>query len=264
LATGLNGALAPPLPEEASLTATRSGIDLVLHAARAPDRQERQRLPELATALDLARISWLQPGGAPEPLAVRRQPVVELGGVTVALPPAAFVQATAFGAEQLAAAVTSWGVGCRRAVDLFAGIGTLTFPLGRQGCTVRAYEADHAAVAALREAAGRTGWGRITAEPRDLDRRPLSPAELARSDLVILDPPRAGAAAQAAKLAGSAVPRIVYASCHPESFARDARVLVGGGYELMEVRPIDQFLYAAEVELAALFRRAPATRQKRA
>jgi 23S rRNA (uracil1939-C5)-methyltransferase len=60
------------------------------------------------------------------------------------------------------------------------------------------------------------------------------------------------------------VPRIVYASCHPESFARDARVLVGGGYELTEVRPIDQFLYAAEVELAALFRRAPATRQKRA
>lgn len=262
LATGLNEALAIPLPEEASLTATRSGIDLVLHALRAPDGQERQRLPELATALDLARVSWLQPGGPPEPLAVRRQPVVELGGVTVALPPAAFVQATAFGAEQLAAAVTSWGVGCRRAVDLFAGIGTLTFPLSRQGCIVRAYEADQAAVAALRQATGRTGWGRITAEPRDLDRRPLVPAELARSDLVVLDPPRAGAAAQAAELAGSTVPRVVYASCHPESFARDARLLVGGGYELVEVRPIDQFLYAAEVELAALFQHPLPVRQK--
>jgi 23S rRNA (uracil1939-C5)-methyltransferase len=69
----------------------------------------------------------------------------------------------------------------------------------------------------------------------------------------VLDPPRAGAAAQTVELAKSSLSRIVYASCDPGSFARDARVLQDAGYRLEKLKPIDQFLWSGHVELIALF-----------
>jgi 23S rRNA (uracil1939-C5)-methyltransferase len=254
LAEGLAAALAAPLPEEASLTLTATGIDLLLHARRPPSPDERQRLAALAAALDLARIGWAEGERAtPEPIAVCRPPVVRLAGIPVEPPPGAFLQATAFGEATLGAAVAAWGEGAARAVDLFAGIGTLTFALAGTARRVHAYEGDAASAAALRRAAGAARLGHVAVEVRDLARRPLAPAELKGCDLVVLDPPRAGAAEQAGALAAASVPRVIHASCHPESFARDARTLVDGGFELVEVQPVDQFLYAAEVELVALF-----------
>ena len=82
-------------------------------------------------------------------------------------------------------------------------------------------------------------------------------AELDAFDAVVLDPPRAGAAAQAVELGLSKVPRIVYGSCDPGSFARDARTLLDGGYRLERLLPVDQFLWSPHVELIALFARAP-------
>ena len=186
-------------------------------------------------------------------------PVVQLSGTAVELPPGAFLQATAFGEAELAAAVVDWGEGARSAADLYAGLGTLTFALAGRVRRVLACESDPPAVAALRRAAaGRN----ITVVERDLVRRPLQPAELDH-DLVVLDPPRAGAAAQCAALADPRFPRVIYASCHPESFARDARMLVDGGFALGEVRPIDQFLFSAEIELVALFTRTLAPGRRR-
>lgn len=251
LASGLEAALAPPWPGELSLAATDTGVDAVLWADREPTFAERERLAALADALDLARLSW----GADEPLVVRRTPVLTLSGVAIEPPPGAFLQATAFGEATLAAAVAAWSEGCRRAVDLFAGVGTLSFAVHPDVRGLRALEADAAALAALRRAAARARRSGITAEARDLDRRPLAGAELKGCDLAILDPPRRGAAAQVAALAAAGVPRVIYASCGPESFARDARCLSDGGLELAEVRPVDQFLFSAEIELVALFRR---------
>jgi 23S rRNA (uracil1939-C5)-methyltransferase len=261
LAAALGGVLAAPHPAETSLTLTATGVDLLLHAARPPTAVERLRLAAVADALDLARLSWTAGSTTPEPLSIRRQPVVAFGPATVDLPPGAFLQATAFGEGLLAAAVAEWSAGCRHAVDLFAGVGTLTFALDPGIRSAHACEADPAAATALRRAAGRAGLGRVTVETRDLDRRPLTVPEFARRDLVVLDPPRAGALAQARLLARAPVERVVYASCHPESFARDARLLVDGGYRLAELRPIDQFRYAAEVELIALFQRPSAGRR---
>jgi 23S rRNA (uracil1939-C5)-methyltransferase len=99
--------------------------------------------------------------------------------------------------------------------------------------------------------------GRVTVERRDLFRNPLTEAELKGFDVVLLDPPRAGAAAQTAELARSKVARVVYASCDSGTFARDARTLQDGGYRLERLLPIDQFLWSAHVELIALFARAP-------
>lgn len=262
LAKGLGEALAAPLPEEASLMLTESGIDLLLHAARPPQPTERERLPRLAEALDLARLSWAAGEGEAEPLALRRQPVARFGEVAVALPPGAFLQATAFGEAALQAAVAEWAAGAAHVVDLFAGVGTLTLPLAPGLKSLKAVEGDMAATQALRRAAGAARLGRVTVEARDLARRPLLPQELKGVDLVVLDPPRTGALEQAKALAASMVSKVAYVSCHPESFARDARILADAGFALQEVRPVDQFLFAAEIELAALLVRPAGKAQK--
>ena len=101
----------------------------------------------------------------------------------------------------------------------------------------------------------------MSVERRDLSRRPLTPAELQGCDLAVLDPPRGGAMEQVRQLAAAPIAKVVYVSCSAESFARDARLLVDGGLSLSEVRPVDQFLYSAEVELAARFVREPGAKR---
>ena len=258
LAEALGPWLAGPWPAEASLTLTDGGPDLLLHAARPPRPEERAAAGSFAAGLGLARLAWQTGDAPPEALVTLRPPVVRLSGMPVELPPGAFLQASAFGESELAGAVGTWSAGARSAADLYAGVGTLTFALAATVRRVTACESEPAAAAALRRAAaGRN----VTVLVRDLARRPLQPAELDQ-ELVVLDPPRQGAAAQCAALARSAVPRVVYASCHPESFARDAKLLTAAGFALAELRPIDQFLYSAEVELAALLvRDRPRTRR---
>ncbi len=259
LGEALAGWLAGPWPAEASLALAENGPDLLLHAARPPLPAERAGAAALAAGLGLARVAWQSGDGLAEAVVTLRQPVVRLSGVPVELPPGAFQQATAFGAEELAAAVAHWGGDARNVADLYAGIGTLTFALAGRARRLVAVESDPAAAMALRRAAaGRN----LTVLERDLARRPLQPGDLTH-DLVVLDPPRQGAMAQCAALARAAVPRLIYASCHPESFARDARVLIEAGFALAELRPIDQFRYSAEIELAALFTRPPARPRRR-
>jgi len=95
----------------------------------------------------------------------------------------------------------------------------------------------------------------VTAATRDLFRWPLVADELKKVDFVVLDPPRQGAEAQARELAKSKVKKIAYVSCDAVSFARDARILVAGGFTLREVTPVDQFLYSPHVELVGVFKR---------
>lgn len=255
LGDALTPLLEAPPPVEVSLTAADNGVDLVLHATREPSLPEREGLAALAERLDLARVAWATGEDAPpEPVAERRLPTVRHAGVDVGVPAGVFLQATAFGEAELAAAVAEWGGDVASAADLYAGLGALGLHLAVAGARLHAVEVAVAPAEALRRAANAHRLP-VTVEVRDLARRPLMAAELARLDLVLLDPPRAGAAPQAAELAASRVPRIVYASCDPGTFARDARTLVEGGYRLTAVRPIDQFLFSAEVELVAHFAR---------
>ena len=171
------------------------------------------------------------------------------------LPPASFLQATPEGEAALAAAVDeAVGAKTARAADLFCGVGAFALRLAER-MEVRAWDSDRAMVAAL-TAAWRGAGGRlrrVDAEARDLFRRPLLGPELKGLDAVVIDPPRAGAKAQSEALAASAIPRIAAVSCNPETFARDARILVDGGYSLDWVLPVDQFRWSAHTELAAAF-----------
>lgn len=255
----LRATLGAVLPDggaaDAIVNETDSGLDLLIRPHRRLDLslEGRERLVALAGGADVARLGWGDRSSA-EPVVVRRTPLLLFGEARVEPPPGAFLQATRRAEQAMRAAVGAWTGDAPRLVDLFAGVGALS--LGRVGKLVL-FENDRQAIAAVEAAGRRLGGGRVTVERRDLFRNPLTAAELDAFDAVLLDPPRAGASAQAAELARSKATRVVYASCDPATFARDARTLQEGGYRMEKLLPIDQFLWSAHVELIALFVRAP-------
>ncbi len=257
--------LAESEPADIAVALLDDGIDLLIAAGRAPDLAARERLAAFAEAADLARVSWRSDRGPAEPIAHRRTGVVRFGGVPVTVPPGGFLQASREGEAALTRHVLAAVGSAGRVADLFAGTGTFTFPLSGGPCgqggapgaiTVTAIDQNAEAVAAIHRAARQSGLvQRLAIAVRDLMHDPLTPNELAKFDAVVLDPPRQGARAQAAALALSRVPAVVMVSCDPGSFARDARLLVDGGYRPEPVTPIDQFLWSAQIELAGVFRR---------
>jgi len=240
----------------ATLTQVDGGVDLLLDVPRAPDLAGFEALAAFAHAHDLARFSWrADETGIPTPVVQRRPARVVFAGIAVDVPPDSFLQASAEADSVLTELVLGGVRSFERIADLYSGLGTFTFALAARG-SVHAVDGSRSAVAALVAAAARAGLAaRVTAEVRDLTARPLATDELQSFDAVVFDPPRAGAKSQARSLADSRVPRIVAVSCDPATFARDARALVDGGYRLMRVAPVDQFVWSPHVELVAWFER---------
>lgn len=227
-------------------TRTLGGLDIAVTGAAAPDGARAATLAAIAAAGGVARLSW---GG--EIIAQTVPPEVAIGRARVPLPPGAFLQPSAEGAALLADLVRAAVGPARRVADLFAGIGTLALPLA-EGAEVHAAEGAPEMVAALLSGARRApGLRAVSAEARDLFRRPLLAPELARFDAVAIDPPRAGAEAQTAEIARARVPLVAMVSCNPASFARDARILAEAGYRFDPVQPVDQFRWSAHIELVA-------------
>ncbi|MBI3434698.1 MAG: class I SAM-dependent RNA methyltransferase [Proteobacteria bacterium] len=237
-------------PLDIHATATDDGIDVDIRGSGALRPGQIAALAALAEARGLARLT--RHG---ELVAQRVAPTITCGPARVRLPPGAFLQATAAGEAALASAVAQAVGDARKVADLFCGIGPLALRLARNA-QVTAVDADADAVEALRQAAATTsGLKPIAAMRRDLFRRPLLAGELDGLDAVLFDPPRQGAEAQVRAIAVSSVPLVVAISCNPATFARDAAILVAGGYRAQTVTPIDQFRYCAHVEIVAAFRR---------
>ncbi|MBB5518119.1 class I SAM-dependent RNA methyltransferase [Amphiplicatus metriothermophilus] len=235
-----------------AVTLMENGLDTDLRPARGASEPEGIGLLALREAMEAAGVVRIAMNG--EALLTRAPPLVRFAGVPVSPPPGGFLQASAEGEAALVRLVLAGATGARRALDLFCGVGAFAFPLS-QIATVHAVDADRAAVAALKAAAAHAPCRPVTSEARDLFERPLMGEELEGYDLAVFDPPRAGAKAQAEALAAARVPRVIAVSCNPSTFARDAAILVAGGYRLKAVTPVDQFVYAAHVELVGVFER---------
>ncbi|MGQ3100667.1 MAG: class I SAM-dependent RNA methyltransferase [Sphingopyxis solisilvae] len=242
----------PRRPVKVKLQMLDQGVEVILEGVKAEGLDAAMALQDFASAHKLARFAVDQGYGL-ETLWQPEPPTVCFGDVTVELPAFSFLQPTTMGQAALVDAVTR-AIGDAGAVaDLFAGVGTFALSI-QKGRKVYAAEGARDAIAALTAAANRTG-ALVATEHRDLFRRPLIAAELNRFGAVILDPPRAGAEEQAVQLAASEVPVIAYVSCNPASFARDAKLLVAGGYTLDWVQPVGQFRWSTHVELAGRFSR---------
>ncbi len=248
-------ALLPPWLSERkaigiTLTESDSGIDMLLANVSADSLASIERLTEFAAAEGLARLSVEGPGGV-ETIVERTAPALRMGGASVTIPPAAFLQASREGEAALVAAVRDIVGPAAPVADLFCGLGTFALPLSR-AATVIAADAAGPAIAAL-AAAARASGRPIKAVHRDLFRKPFSAAECKPFGAIVFDPPRAGATAQAAEIAQSAVPTVAAVSCNPSTFARDAEKLVSGGYILGRIWPVAQFRWSTHVELVAEF-----------
>lgn len=247
----LLGLIAPQRrPVKVKLQMLDQGVELVLEGVKAEGLDAAMALQDFAGAHRLARFV-IDQGDGPETLWQPDPPTVRFGGIAVEVPVFAFLQPTVVGQAALIEAVTR-AIGDAPAVaDLFAGVGTFALSVQAER-KVYAAEGARDAIAALMGAANRAR-ALVATEHRDLFRRPLVPAELNRFGAVILDPPRAGAEEQVKELAASSVPAIAYVSCNPASFARDAKILVAGGYRLDWVQPVGQFRWSTHVELAGRF-----------
>ncbi len=253
--------LAPGAKADILATVTDVGLDLLVDGPPPPN-DARAAAGDFMAACGAARLSWRpNPAAAAETMIELSKPTITLTGRVAPMPPGGFLQATPDGEAAIVAAVRS-AVGApasrsgARLADLFSGFGTLSLPLAQDGWKVLAVERDATAIAALLKASHGPGPRLpIDAAARDLDDRPFAEDELTPFAAVVFDPPRAGAKAQATMLARSAVPVVAAVSCNPETFARDARILVDGGYRLGRITVIDQFLWSHHVELVADFRR---------
>lgn len=233
-----------------TVTETLNGADILITAERPLDPALHADLTAIARDHRLARLTWND-----DPVVTLAPPLQQIGRARVLPPPGAFLQATADGQETLTRLVRDALPDARRVADLFAGCGTFALPLAERA-DVHAVESDAAMLAALDRGWRDTpGLHRVTTETRDLFRRPLDAADLARFDAVVIDPPRAGAEAQTAALAIARVPVIAMVSCNPVTFARDAAILVSAGFRLGPVTLIDQFRWSAHVELVSRFTR---------
>lgn len=246
----------PPARGELTLPTllTDAGLDVDVKGLGKPagfDRAGLERAAAVAAELDLARLSF-----EGEALAARRTPSVRIGIARVVPPPGAFLQPTAEGEEILARLACEALAGAQRVADLFCGIGTFALRFAAFAPT-HAVEGDATMLAALKRAADGAGGAlkAVTTEQRDLLRAPLSALEMKRFDAVAFDPPRSGARLQAEQIAKSKAARVVAISCDPATFARDARVLTDGGFQLMRVTPVDQFRWSPHIEIVGAFAR---------
>ena len=236
------------------VTLTLTGLDIdvtgVERRSGGLSGNARMRAIRAAASADVARLSL-----AGETLMMERQPMIAFGTATVPLPAGGFLQAVPEAEAAMVQRAVEAVRGAKKIADLFCGAGAFTFPLAAVA-PVLAADASAPGIAALKAGMGSVrGLKPIIAEARDLFRRPLAPYDLRGCDAVVMDPPRAGALEQTRQLPGTKAAVVVGVSCNPVTFARDARILVDGGFRLERVTPVDQFLWSAHVELVGIFRR---------
>ena len=247
----------PRKPLDIQITATQTGFDVDVRGHGPMKDADRLSLIDLADRLDLSRLSVHG-----DVIVERRPPAILMGRTSVVPPPGSFLQATKLGEEVLAGLVTEACAKAKRVADLFAGAGPFSLRLAEKS-EVHAVEFDKGSMTALDKAVRATpGLRRVSTEARDLFRRPLLTPELNAFDAVVLDPPRAGAEAQVTQLATSKVPLVVSVSCDAATFARDAAILMSGGYRLERVIPVDQFKHSPHLEVVGILRRDVAKKRR--
>lgn len=240
---------------EIFITKTDGGLDVGFQFKKRINLSltQRENLIEFSKVNNLARLSLLHENDS-ETIVCFEAPTVSFDGVSVAVGAKSFLQVSSEVDDVLAELLlSSLPENFKRAADLFCGRGTLSLPLSNRG-KVDGFEMDKDALKALQDAAKKSGRPINTVE-RNLFSEPLLVNELNKYDVIVLDPPRVGAHAQAKELAKSQIPLVFMVSCNAASFARDAKILIDGGYELGPITPIDQFLWSPHIEMTALFRR---------
>ena len=245
-------ALKPRKRVRIAVLAADNGLDVAISGGGHLDAAQLTRLGAFGSDAGIARLTLDH-----TTIFANRTPEVSVGDATLLPPPGGFIQAVASAEVAMADAVLAHVGDDAPVADLFAGIGTFSLRLARRAAGHRRRRRRHPARRARRRPrAARRGLKPLTrACGATCSSTRWRRSELDAFGAVVFDPPAAGAKRQAEALAQSRVPKVVAVSCNPATLARDARILIDGGYRLTRVLPVDQFLWSAEIEVVACFAR---------
>ena len=238
-----------------------NGIDVVLEYDAPLELSHRMILFEQTQTMPgIIRLSHRRRvTEAAEPIIEKARPCVKLGGVDVYIPAGTFLQPSLAGEQALTELVRTYLDDTQgKIADLFCGVGTFSYVLAQNiKNKITAADSSRELLKGFRETVNANRIPNIDIINRNLFKYPFDAAELEGFSAVVLDPPRAGAAAQTALLA--AMPptkrpqKIIMVSCNPRTFVNDAQTLLSGSWSCREVTMVDQFTYSDHSELVAFF-----------
>ena len=228
------------------MTQAENGFDIVVENTKPIDPIAKAEIAALCPQHKIRRLQFDS-----EVIYRDDDVMIKIGEFDIAIPPRPFLQACRESEDMLRKIAHDAVAGHRHIADLFSGLGTFSFGLKSN---VTAFEGSQELTNFMTSNINRLQLHHIVAHCRDLFRDPLTAKELKEFDAVIIDPPRAGAKAQCEELAKSGVQTIAYVSCNPKSFARDAEILIAGGYKMGAVHLIDQFRFSDHLESVAIFK----------
>ena len=171
------------------------------------------------------------------------------------IPPAGFFQSTKLAENELIKNILNEIQNKNEYVlDLYSGSGTFTLPLLKNGYKVYAIDNNKSSIESLIKSSKEQNlFNNFKYNISNLTKEKIETHFFQNFDMVILDPPRAGAITQVTSLGKSKVKKIIYISCNIQTFLRDSKILLSYGYKIKYILPIDQFLYTSHLEIFSVF-----------
>lgn len=236
-----------------------NGVDVVFEFDKELNLNHRMAIFEMSQNYnDIIRILHRRKlGDTPETIVEKIKPIIKIADYNVYIPAGTFLQPSKAGENALVDLVLKYlGDSDGKIADLFCGVGTFSYPISRNiNNKITAVDSSVELLEGFRQSVNKNVIPNIEIVTKNLFKYPLDETELKGFEVVVFDPPRAGASAQAAKIAmmSDKPKKLIAISCNPHSFIKDANLLLDSGYKIEEITFVDQFIYSTHSELVALF-----------
>lgn len=241
----------------AALTLFDNGLDLVLNVKKELNFSQTKKLTDFAKEQNLNLSYRIKNEITPIFLARKNQ--MFYSDFKINLDSDVFIQATKLGLESIIKIIRNFlseNKNIKNVADIYSGFGAYTFAIVDLVKNVSAFEGSEAmADLTNKNIAANNFSSKITSEARDLFTNPVRSKELRTFDLAIINPPRNGASPQIVEISKSTIKNVIYVSCNPESFKRDATILIDLGFKITNLTALDQFYSTKHLELISIFQR---------
>lgn len=246
------------LVKQVTITEYDNSLDLIFDVKRELNFAQITKLTELAKALQV-NVSYRLDNKIVQVIILKNNQIsypnfkIELDGEI-------FIQATKIGANKIQDIIIEFIKNKFdkkiNIVDIYSGFGSYSFAVADYAKEITAYEGSEKMVELIKKNALKNSLNsKINSIARDLISYPVNFIEFKNIDLAIINPPRNGAGPQTDQIAKSALKNLIYVSCNPESFVRDARILLKNNFKIAKITAIDQFYSTPHLELVATFER---------
>jgi 23S rRNA (uracil1939-C5)-methyltransferase len=245
------------------ITKFDNGIAIILQTSTTPNLEVSDKLTDFAKQNNIISLAYKIKND--RSLIYQTQiPQLFFGEIKINLEADIFLQATKNGQDIIINEINTLVASLQNnnpekilnIIDFYCGIGTYSFAVlsQNQKVQIKAFEGEEQMINLLNKNATKNQLNqKLQGFERDLVQAPIAPKDLTNQHLAIINPPRNGAKSQIQQLAKSKIKNIIYISCHPATFAVDAKILLQNGYKINKIKAIDQFVYSHHLELIVVF-----------